>query len=193
MIKMSAYGPGYAALYSSLLFLVVILVAIIFGGVGGAVVGGVIGLIARICSFLPYTILAWGFVMDMFTLQFRYSIASLAGVHTIILTLIIQFILSRFGHPEFTPMWTASSASVLTYYHFDYLVKNADRNPFMAIVTVMTFILTMLAQTLSGPPSVGLFSSALFNDLLATALGISCGLGAWFSTDTASPQLLPYA
>jgi len=190
---MSAYGPGYAALYSSLLFLGVILVAILFGGVGGAVVGGIVGLIAKIFSFLPYTILAWGFVMDMFTLQFRYSIASLVAVHTIIITLLIQYILGFFGHPNFTPMWTASSASVLTYYHFDYLVKNADKNPFMAIVTVLTFILTMLAQTLSGSPSVGLFSSPLFNDLLATALGISFGLGAWFSTDAASPNLLPYA
>ena len=187
------YGPGYAALYSSLLFFVVIIVAIVFGGVGGAVGKGIFGLITKVLSFLPYTILAWGFVMDLFTLQFRYSIASLTGIHTIIICLITEFVLSKFGHPNFTPMWTASSASVLTYYHFDYLVKNADKNPLMALITVLTFILTMLAQTLSGPASVGLFESALWNDAVAVALGVSCGLGAWVSTEAASPSLLPYA
>ena len=187
------YGPGYAALYSSLLFFVVIVVAIVFGGVGGTVVNGIVSLVKALLSFLPYIILAWGFVMDLFTLQLRYSIATLTGVHTMILTAIIEFVLGRFGHPNFAPMWVASSASVLTYYHFDYIVKFADKKPFMALLSVVSFILLMLGQTLSGAPSVGLFPNALYNDILAIVLGVSCGLGAWLSTSVSTPALLPYA
>ena len=187
------YGPGYAALYSSFLFFVVIVIAIVFGGVGSTILTGILRLVKMVIDFMPYIILGWGFFMDMFTLQMRYSIATLTGVHTIILSLIIEFILGKFGHPNFAPMWTASSASVLTYYHFDYISKNADKNPFMALLSVVSFILLMLTQMLSLPVSKGLFLDPVYNDLTAIFLGISCGLGAWFSTNAASPKLLPYA
>jgi hypothetical protein len=189
----ATYGPGYAALYSSLVFLVVIIISFFFnkGGIVGAIEGGIFKIFTTILSFLPYIILAWGFTMDLFTLQFRYTVASLAGIHTIILCVICSYI---FG--AFAPMFVASSAAVLTYYTFDYLVKYADKKPLMAILMVLGSLLTLLGQTLSGSPSVGpsyLFSTALTNDAFGAAVGVSCGLGAWLTTYASSPAVLPYA
>lgn len=187
------YGPGYAALYSSLLFLAVIVISFFFnkGGIVGAIEGGMFKVFVNILSFLPYIILAWGFTMDLFTLQFRYTVASLAGVHTLILCVICSYI---FG--AFAPMFVASSSAVLTYYTFDYLVKFADKKPFLSILMVLGSMIAILGQTLSGSPSVGpsyLFSTALSNDAFGAAVGISCGLSAWLTTFATSPAILPYA
>lgn len=189
----ATYGPGYAALYSTLLFLGVIIISFFFnkGGIIGAIEGGVKSMFLTVLSYLPYILIAYGFTTDLFTLEFRGTIASLIGVHAIILCVILSYV---FG--AFVPMFVVSSASILTYYTFDYLVKFADVKPFMAVLASLIGAGTLLAQTLTTPASAkgtDLFDSAMANDGMAAVVGIAVGLSGWLSTYASSPKLLPYS
>jgi hypothetical protein len=192
---MAFEGAGYAASYSTLLFIVVIVSALMFGGGGSGaltfVKSGSFSLLTTVLGILPFVILAYGIFADVTTLQFRYTIASIAGLDAIIISLIGSFV---FG--KFLPTFVASSAAVLTYYTYDYIVKHATTKPFLAIFVTLFNTLVLAAQTMTTAPSPAgtfLFKASLMNDGLATALGVSVGLSTWLGTYLASPEKLPYS
>lgn len=183
----------YATTYSTFLFVVVIITALVFGGGGalGVVEGGAWSTLRWVVSTLPYLLLAWGTVLSFITLEYRYLIAPLIGVHAVVLGMICTWV---FG--KFLPVMVSSSAAILTYYTYDYMVEHAAENPMKNISMATLSLLLLLAQLLStpaSPPGTYLFTSSLMTDGLATVFGISIGLGGWFSTSLTSPESLPYS
>lgn len=184
-------GAMYAATYSVFLFVVVIAVAFFFnkGGAVGFVQGATFTGIRGVISMIPYALLAWGFIISFITLEFRYMIAPLYGLQAFVMCIIGSFI---FG--KFLPGIVSSSAAILTYYTYDYLVKNIRGNVVKNIMMTLLSFGILLAQVLTTPPAspgTYLFTASLLNDGLAAILGVSVGLGGWYTVLTANPELLP--
>jgi len=187
-----AISQAYAAVYSSFLFFAVMIIALLFGGGGAFAVlqGGVWTTLRWIISMIPYALLAWGFVMSLFTLDYGYLIPSMIGGSSLVTCMISAFV---FG--KFLPMFVVSSAAILTYYTYDYTVQNAKENPMKNILASLSSFLVLLAQVLctkASPPGTYIFNSSLYNDGLAALFGFSLGLSGWISTSASNPDLLPY-
>lgn len=187
-----ALSQAYAAVYSSFLFFAVMIIALLFGGGGAFAIlqGGVWTTLRWVISMIPYALLAWGFVMSLFTLDYAYLIPSTIGVSSLITCMISAFV---FG--KFLPMFVVSTSAILTYYTYDYTVQNAKENPMKNVSATLLSFLVLLAQVLctkASPPGTYLFTGSLYNDGLAALFGFSLGLSGWISTSATTPELLPY-
>lgn len=187
-----ASSDAYAITYSTFLFIVVVVVAFVFGG-GGAVKmveTGSLGLVRVVISTLPYILLGLGFVISFFTLELRHFIPTLVGAAALGLTMVGQF---AFG--KFLPMFVASTASILTYYTYDYIVEHKADNPMKNILASTLSFLVLLAQVMTTKPAVPgtyLFNQSLLNDGLGAIFGVSIGLSGWAIVNAASPGSLPF-
>jgi len=185
-------SAAYAATYSTFLFFVVMVIALIFnkGGALGFTEGLALSGVRLVLSFIPYALLAWGFILSFLTLKFRFMIAPLYGLWAIAICIIAEFV---FG--KFLPMMVASSSAILTFYTYDYLVQNITGNPVRNILASLGSFAVLLAQLLCtrpATPGTYLFTASLLNDGLAAILGFSVGLGGWFTIHASSPDMLPY-
>jgi hypothetical protein len=186
-------GAMYAATYSTFLFVVVMVVALVFnkGGALGTAEGLATSGVRSAISMVPYALLAWGFVISFLTLKFKYMIAPLYGLWAIAICVVAEFV---FG--KFLPMMVASSSAILTYYTYDYIVDNIQGNVVKNILVSLLSFGVLLAQLLStrpATPGTHLFTASLLNDGLAAILGVSIGLGGWFTIHSTDPNLLPYS
>ena len=185
-------GAMYAATYSTFLFIVVMVVALVFnrGGALSVAEGFATSGVRMALSYIPYALLAWGFIVSFLTLEYRYMIAPLYGILAIAICIASEFV---FG--KFLPMFVASSSAILTYYTYDYLVQNINGNVVKNILASLFSFGILLAQLLSTRPAATgtyLFTASLLNDGLASILGLSVGLGGWFTIHSTSPDLLPF-
>ena len=185
-------GAMYAATYSTFLFVVVIAVAFFFnkGGAVGFVENAAFAGVKGIISLIPYALLAWGFIISFLTLEFKYMVAPLYGLEAFVLCVIGSFV---FG--KFLPGFVASSSAILTYYTYDYLVKNITGNVVKNILMSLLSFAVLLAQLLTTAPAPAgtyLFTASLLNDGLAAILGLSVGLGGWYTIHSTNPDMLPY-
>jgi hypothetical protein len=185
-------GAMYAATYSVFLFVVVLAAAFFFnkGGAVGIVENTAIASGKGIIKFIPYALIAWGILRSFMTLEFRHMIPPLYGLQALVLCILGEFV---FG--KFLPGLVASSAAILTFYTYDYLVKNINGNVVKNIMMCLFSLLVLLAQLLtSGIPPAGsyMFNAALLNDGLGAILGVSVGLGGWYTIHSTNPEMLPY-
>lgn len=187
-----ASSDAYAITYSTFLFIVVVVVAFVFGGGGAAkmVETGGLGLVRLAVSTLPYILLGLGFVLSFFTLDVRHFIPTLVGASALGLTMVGQF---AFG--KFLPMFVASTAAILSYYTYDYIVEHKTDNPMKSILASTLSFLVLLAQLMTTKPSVPgtyLFNQSLLNDGLGAMFGVAVGLSGWAIVNATSPGSLPF-
>ena len=186
-------GAMYAATYSTFLFVVVMVIALVFnkGGAIGSAEGLATSGLRMALSYIPYALLAWGFIISFLTLKFKYMIAPLYGLSAIAISMAAEFV---FG--KFLPTMVASSSAILTYYTYDYLVSNIHGNVVKNILMSLLSFGVLLGQLLStrpATPGTYLFTASLLNDGLAAILGLSVGLGGWFTIHSSNPDMLPYS
>ena len=186
-------GAMYAATYSIFLFVVVIAAAFFFnkGGAVSAVEGVAFSGVKGVISLIPYVLLAAGFITSFATLELKYMIAPLYGLQALVFSMTGAFV---FG--KFLPGLVASSAAILTYYVYDYLVANLNGNVVKNIGVSLLGFGILLAQVLTtAPPPAGtyLFTASLLNDGLGAILGVSVGLGGWFTIHSSNSSLLPFS
>ena len=184
-------GAVYAATYSTFLFVVVMVVALVFnkGGVATAAPAVATSGFKVVLSYIPYLLIGIGFLVSFITLKFKYMVSSLYGLMAIAICFVGTF---AFG--KFLPQLVASSAAILTYFTYDYVISNIHGNIVKNILASLLSLVILLGQMLStsATPGAYLFSASLLNDGLGAILGISIGLSAWFTIHSTSPNMLPF-
>lgn len=138
--------------------------------------GGTIGLI------VPYALLGFGPMVDLYYREFKYSILTVVGGGAALIGYLYQYALR--GGSAFLPALSIATSAMVSFLMYDVWVQGTD-----TATTVMATVLgfaVILGQSFSNP-STTIFASKMTNDAAAIGLGLALGALSWmivWNTDT---------
>ena len=130
--------------------------------------GGILG------SIIPYTLLGFGPLVDLYYREFKYSILTVIGAASVLVAYVYQYALR--GSSSFLPSLTVATAAIVSFLVYDVWVQGSGK--------MYTFLATMLgigviiSQSATNP-STTIFASKMTNDAVSIGLGLALGALSW--------------
>ena len=123
---------------------------------------------------VPYALLGFGPLVDLYYREFKYSILTVIGAASVVIGYAYQYILR--GSSSFLPSLTIATSAVVSYIVYDFWAQGTSR----LYTTLATFAgAAVIWSQASTNEATTIFASKGTNDAVSVFLGLALGALSW--------------